>query len=334
MGPDELLRTLLKGGMSTSGAVTDVSGRGIGLDVVREAAERLGGEATLRTEAGTGTTVELVVPLSIAALDTLMVDVSGTTAAIPLDAVRGTVRITRDEIIRTEQGEWIRFDGQAIPLAPIRLAVSSTPAQPPSSAHGSAVIVEGQTGTAALRVNRMLGTAHVVMRPLPTLAPASDLVVGVVLDAVGDPLLVLNPDGLVAEAQRARVVTMDPVAARPTVLVVDDSLTTRMLEQSILESAGFAVDLATSGEEGLVMAHASRYALFLVDVEMPGIDGFTFIERIRAEADLRDIPSVLVTSRNSPEDRQRAHDVGARAYVVKSEFDQGLLLDRIRTLVG
>ena len=118
------------------------------------------------------------------------------------------------------------------------------------------------------------------------------------------------------------------------VLVVDDSLTTRMLEQSILESAGFDVDLATSGEEGLVKARAGRYALFLVDVEMPGMDGFTFIERIRADPHLRNIPSVLVTSRTSPEDRQRGHDVGAQGYVVKSEFDQGVLLERIRTLVG
>jgi two-component system chemotaxis sensor kinase CheA len=107
-----------------------------------------------------------------------------------------------------------------------------------------------------------------------------------------------------------------------------------MLEQSILESAGFDVDLASSGEEGLAKARAERYALFLVDVEMPGMDGFTFIERIRADPQLRDIPAVLVTSRNSPGDRQRGRDVGAQGYVVKSEFDQGVLLQRIRTLVG
>jgi two-component system chemotaxis sensor kinase CheA len=172
------------------------------------------------------------------------------------------------------------------------------------------------------------------MRPLPELAPATEVIAGAALDAVGDPLLVLDPDSLVARAQRAGPESIEVTPSRLSVLVVDDSLTTRMLEQSILESAGFDVDLAASGEEGLVKARASRYALFLVDVEMPGIDGFTFIERIQADADLRDIPSVLVTSRNSPEDRQRARDVGARAYVVKSEFDQGVLLERIRTLVA
>jgi two-component system chemotaxis sensor kinase CheA len=242
--------------------------------------------------------------------------------------------MTREEIIRTEQGESVLFDGQAIPLVSVRLAFSSTPAATRSSTYSSAVIVQGQTGIAALRVDRILGTAYVVMRPLPTLAPAADIVAGAVLDDVGDPQLVLHPDSLVAEAQRGGTLEVEATPLRLSVLVVDDSLTTRMLEQSILESAGFDVDVATSGEEGLAKARAAQYALFLVDVEMPGMDGFTFIERIRADRDLRDIPAVLVTSRNSPEDRQRGQDVGAQAYVVKSEFDQGVLLARIRTLVG
>jgi two-component system, chemotaxis family, sensor kinase CheA len=124
------------------------------------------------------------------------------------------------------------------------------------------------------------------------------------------------------------------VATRTPVLVIDDSLTTRMLEQSILESAGYEVDLAVSGEDGLERARKRRYALFLVDVEMPGMDGFTFIERVLGDPVLRSIPSILVTSRASPEDRRRGQDVGARAYIVKGEFDQAELLEKIRLLVG
>jgi two-component system, chemotaxis family, sensor kinase CheA len=160
------------------------------------------------------------------------------------------------------------------------------------------------------------------------------MVVGVTLDAAGDPQLILDPDSLVAEAQRSAALTTDASTPRLRILVVDDSLTTRMLEQSILESAGYEVELATSGEEGLDKARAAHFALFLVDVEMPGMDGFTFIERVREDARLQHTPSILVTSRNAAADRQRGHDVGAQSYIVKGEFDQRVLLERIHTLVG
>jgi two-component system chemotaxis sensor kinase CheA len=116
--------------------------------------------------------------------------------------------------------------------------------------------------------------------------------------------------------------------------VIDDSLTTRMVEQSILESAGYAVELATSGEEALEMALARRYSLFLVDVEMPGIDGFEFVSRTKADPALRDVPAILVTSRASAEDRRRGQESGARAYIVKSEFDQNHFLKTIQQLVN
>jgi two-component system chemotaxis sensor kinase CheA len=107
-----------------------------------------------------------------------------------------------------------------------------------------------------------------------------------------------------------------------------------MLEQSILESAGYTVETASSAEEALDRARGRRYGLFLVDVEMPGIDGFTFVERIRADAALRDVPAILVTSRSAPEDLRRGELAGADGYVVKGEFDQTALLRRIRMLLG
>jgi len=107
-----------------------------------------------------------------------------------------------------------------------------------------------------------------------------------------------------------------------------------MLEQSILESAGYLVEIATSGEDALEKASQTRYSLFLVDVEMPGMDGFTFIERTRSDPDLREIPSILVSSRDSPEDHSRGREVGAQAYIVKGEFNQGKFLERVLKLVG
>jgi two-component system chemotaxis sensor kinase CheA len=117
------------------------------------------------------------------------------------------------------------------------------------------------------------------------------------------------------------------------VLVVDDSLTTRMLERSILESAGYEVETAASAEEALAKARDTRYGLFLVDVEMPGMDGFTFIEQTKADPMLRDIPAILVSSRASPADRERGRQAGAAMHVAKGAFDQNELLDHIGKLV-
>jgi two-component system chemotaxis sensor kinase CheA len=147
--------------------------------------------------------------------------------------------------------------------------------------------------------------------------------------------VVLDPAGLVATAaSRERVVEEVVPQVRPPILVIDDSLTTRMLEQSILESAGYEVELAVSAEEGLAKARSRRFGVFVVDVEMPGMDGFEFVRVTRADARLSTTPAILVTSRGAAEDRQQGMDAGASAYIVKGEFDQDRLLATIRELMG
>ncbi|MDB5220160.1 MAG: signal transduction histidine kinase CheA [Myxococcaceae bacterium] len=332
LSAEKLLDLLLRGRLSTATNITEVSGRGIGLDLLRDAAERLGGEVSVRTGSGRGTTVELVVPLSVASLHALIVEAAGSAAAIPLDAVRGTVRLARSDVARTPQGESIAHAGTAIPFVALAklLALRSTPFDAPL---GTAVIVHGADGLAAIGVDRLLGTATVIQRPLPELAPSTGAIAGASIDSHGTPQLVLDPDGLVAAARVATSLPERPETRQRRILVIDDSLTTRMLEQSILESAGYAVDLASSGEEGLERARKDDYALFLVDVEMPGMDGFSFIIQTRAEPALRDVPCILVTSRAEPEDRQRGREAGASGYIVKGEFDQNELLAQIRRLV-
>lgn len=344
LGSQELLHLLLKGGISTLGTVTDAAGRGVGLDVVREAAERLGGEVAVQTVAGAGTTIEITVPISLASFQALVVEAAGATAVVPLDAVRGCVRVSPDQVVRSAGRRSILHDGVSLPLASLARAVAQgagavaraaagSAARVVESAPATAVIVGSRTTAAAFTVDRVRGSASVILRPLPDLAPAAPFVAGVSPDVDGSLRLVLDPDALVSEADRLGEDDRSEVTRQP-ILVIDDSLTTRMLEQSILESAGYEVGLASSGEEALEKARARSYALFLVDIEMPGMDGFTFIERARADPALRDIPSILVTSRSSPEDQRRGRDVGAHAYIVKSEFDQGVLLERIRGLVG
>lgn len=334
LGAEALLRLLLQGGISTSGAVTEVAGRGIGLDVVREAAERLGGEVSVRTEAGRGTTVELTVPLSIASLDALVVEADGLTACIPLDAVRRAVRVAPEDVAATARGDSVLHQGDAVPFVPLSRLLGHGAGSTRAARPWSAILVEGAGGVAAVGVDRLLGTASVVLRPLPDLAPPSPIVAGASVDADGNPRIVLDPDGLVLKASHPGASVDQPGAPRAPLLVIDDSLTTRMLLRGILESAGFEVEVATSGEEALEKARQRRYGLFLVDIEMPGMDGFTFIDRTRDDRTLRDIPAILVTSRSSAADRQRGQDIGARGYIVKSEFDQVAFLDRIRGLTG
>lgn len=330
---DALMRLLLKGGISTSERLTDVAGRGIGLDVVREAAERLGGDVRMRSEPGRGTSIELVLPSTISSFQALVVEAASVCAAVPIDAVRGTLRVSPSDVMESPRGDSISYGRQHLSLTALRRLVGRAETETRRTAPFSAFVVEADEGGAAFAVDRIVGTATVVMRPVPELAPVASWVAGVAIDGGGRAQLVADPAGLLREARRTLPTRAASAVRRPSILVIDDSLTTRMLERSILETAGYDVSVASSGEEALEKARATSHALFLVDVEMPGMDGFTFIEQARADPALRHIPSILVTSRASAEDRQRGRDVGAQAYIDKSDFDQAALLERIGTLV-
>jgi len=335
LGLEEAVKIIMKGGVTTTGAVDEVSGRGIGLDVVRETTARLKGEVIVSSEAGKGTILEICVPVSLSSLAALEVEASGIVAALPLDCVRQTLRLADRDIAHSAERDSIVYEGKVVPFLSLSRALRKNDADGQKRRFWSAIVLEGSSGLAAIGVDRLLGTADVVVRPLPPLSVAEAVVSGASLNAEGDPQLVLDPEGLVAVAclGHSRLPEVPP-AKRASVLVIDDSLTTRMLEQSILESAGYEVEVATSGEEGLEKARAKQFDLFLVDVEMPGMDGFEFVSRTQADARLSAVPAILVTSRSAVEDRRRGEQAGARAYIVKGEFDQGYLLRMTRELIG
>ena len=334
LSTEKLLRVLLGGGITTSGAVTQLAGRGIGLDIVGEAVSRFRGDVSIRTDKGLGTDLEIVVPISVAVVDALIVESGGRIVAIPMDAVKRTLRIATGDLAQSAQGASIEYEGKVIPFAPLERTLQGGTQTRDGARSWSAVVIAGTNALAAVGIDRLYGTQSLVVRPLPDFTPSDPIVAGASLDAEGHPQLVLDPEALVEHVRRAGPVAATTSSPGAPILVIDDSLTTRMLEQSILESAGYEVELAISGEEALEQARKRRYALFLVDVEMPGMDGFTFIERTRADPVLREIPAILVTSRASPEDRGRGQRVGASAYIVKGEFDQTELLEKIRLLVG
>ncbi|HEX7489111.1 MAG TPA: response regulator, partial [Anaeromyxobacteraceae bacterium] len=325
---------LLRGGLSTSPEVTAVSGRGVGLDVLRDVAARLQAEASLRSEAGRGTTVELEVPVSLSALTALRLEAGGVAAALPLDAVEQALFLPPDQLASAAAGAGLPLEGEVLPFLP--LAAILAPGAPARGRRPwSAVVVRSGTRRVVLGADRLLGTCELVVRPLPAHVQAQPTVLGAALDAEGQPGLVLDPAGLVEAASRGAGPIADaPRPPRHPILVVDDSLTTRMLEQSILESAGYEVELAVSAEDALERCRRRRFGLFVVDVEMPGMDGYEFVRTMRADAASSSIPAILVTSRAAEEDRQRGLEAGASAYIVKGEFDQKRLLKTIEELLA
>ena len=334
LSTSELVELLLRGGLSTADTVTELSGRGIGLDIVRDFAARMGGEVTVTTEAGEGTVVRVEVPVSLVSFQALMVESEAATVLIPLDAVIQTVSVVAGEIHAGPHGETLTHEGEVIPFLQLSELLSGGAAWDRPRGRRSVLIIGSGSSVAAIGVRRLRGISEIIVRPLPSLIPGSEVISGVWLDGEGNPQLVLDPEGLVAAARRDRggVARVVEEASLSPVLVIDDSLTTRMLEQSILESAGYAVEVASSAEEGLAKVSTTPYLLVLVDVEMPGMDGFGFVERIKADPEFRDLPSILVSSRSAPEDIQRGLDAGANDYFTKGEFDQGRLLERIREL--
>ncbi|WP_395408423.1 chemotaxis protein CheW [Pseudoduganella sp. UC29_106] len=326
-----LLALLLEGGISTSSVVTELSGRGIGMDVARAAMAQLGGKAYASTSAGDGTTFELCVPLSLAALDVLLVEADGQARALPLDAVCGTLRVPFEQVVQTADGGAIVYEEQLLPLLPLTLGGRGTHQWTPRAM--TAVVIRSQGQLLALAAERLAGIDNVVLRALPPLLAVEPIVLGLYLDSEGEPRMVLDPEELGAALVRQRGGAEVTALPALPILIVDDSLTTRMLESSILESAGYQVALAASAEEGLELARLCRYALFLVDVEMPGMDGFGFIAAVRADPQLSQIPALLVTSLDTPAHRQRGSAVGANGYIVKNEFDQTAFLAQIGELV-
>lgn len=335
MGLEEAVALILRGGVSTTARITELSGRGIGLDAVRATAAKLKGEVAIRSRPGQGAAVELLVPVSLSSLTALMVTASGQSIGVPMDAVR-SVRVVRDQdVARSPRGDSISFGGKIVPLVHLSEALRLTLSPAPRGRAQLVVLVESLGETAAFRVDRVLGAESLVVRPAPRLSAPLPVVSGAALDVEGNPRLIVDASALLAAAGACKgAVAAAAAPPRPPILVVDDSLTTRMLEQSILESAGYEVELAASAEEALVKARGGRYSLFIVDVEMPGMDGFQFLEAAGGDAELRRVPAILVSSRNSPEDLRRGREAGARSYIIKSEFDQGVLLETIGGLIG
>ncbi len=338
MDVGEVAATVMRRGVTTRTTATELAGRGVGMSLVSSVVDRLRGAVAIRTEAGGGTEIELDVPVSVTAAPALVVEAGDVPALVPLDAVMRTARVTAEAIVTSPEGDVLSYEdgAEALPFASLaRVLRQSTTGDPGTGAAFTVVLIDAHGKRAAIAVDRIVGVANDVVLPLPAPGIADPLVVGASLDAGGNPRLALDPRVLAERVTELPGAPRTAVAKeKKVVLVVDDSLTSRMLERSILEGAGYDVVTASSAEEALEIVRERTFALFVVDVEMPGMSGFDFVARTRSDPALSGTPAVLVTSRSAPEDRRRGHEVGARAYIVKGELAQDQFLDSVRRLIG
>ncbi len=330
----KILEGLMGSGISTASEVTLASGRGIGLGLIRQVAATFGGKASLSTEPGSFTEVKLQLPWSSVVLEFLQVSTElhpGTglhRILLPFETVQAAMLLKNTVSSHGPNGESLVFQGKTLRM----VSLSSLLGQP-SAQENAALILRTGHESVALTVSSIRGRRTGALLPIPDWTRPSPFVAGAVMDLDGTPKLVLDVEKLSDEAPRLPRKTIKPAWNRHRLLVIDDSLTTRTLQENILGSAGFSVHLASSGEEGLEALEKSTFSLILVDVEMPGIDGFTFIQRLR-EGPHGGLPVILVTSRNSPEDKLRAEQVGVQGYIVKSEFTPKILLHTVNDLLS
>ncbi|NBD09987.1 hybrid sensor histidine kinase/response regulator [Corallococcus silvisoli] len=332
---EEAARLVFMPGLSTAAKVTAVSGRGVGLDVVRAQVEALRGSVEVAFKAGQGTRFTLDVPLTLSTLRVLLVTAGGQILALASEGVDRLLRLSPSDVREVEgRMSWVTPDA-LVPLASLA-GVLDLPAGAPK-ARPSAVVLSAGTAQAALVVDEVIAEQEVLVRSLGGRVKRARHVAAVAVLPDGRMALLLNPASLVRAAGGRPSAHFFPTprekAVRKRVVLADDSPTTRMLEQSILEGAGFDVTACADGAEAWERLQAGGADALVLDVEMPRMDGFQVTEAVRASPRFGRVPVVLVTSREKPEDKARGLQAGASAYIVKSAFDPTSLLETLRRLL-
>lgn len=334
-----LARELMNGGLSSRTDATAISGRGVGLDVVRSAVEALGGRVDMTWKRGRGTRFVLEMPPRPAALRVLAVKAGGVQLAIPTNAL-DRLRMVRAEDVNLVEGRAVirttRTGGSA-PLASLATLLGP-PLQPRTLEDRlPAMIVRHETDTAVIMVDEFGVETDIVLRPVPVARSRVASTMGAALLPDGTVAIVLDPAAIVSAAYELRTAPAMIAAGEKQVrrvMVVDDSITTRTLEQGVLETAGFYVITAVDGEDAWRKLQSEDVDLIVADVEMPNMDGFALLERLRSSRRFLETPVILVTGREAEADRRRGLELGADAYLGKSSFDQVVLLDTVNQFIG
>jgi two-component system chemotaxis sensor kinase CheA len=345
LSEDDLKESIFKVGVSTSPIITDISGRGVGLDVVRRNIEALHGRIDLDSVPGQSTTFTLTLPLTLTSSRGLLVRASSELFAIPLSAIERILYIRLQEIVPLEGHDTIRYNGRPLTLAHLNDVLELDEIEiERDDARLPVVILAAAERRMAFVVDELSGEQEVVIKGLGKQLSRVSGITGATVMGNGEVVLILNAADLIKLALRSErrsvfdksgaEIAIKQASSRQRILVVDDSITTRTLEKNILEAAGYIVLLATDGREALnTIAVEGMPDLIVSDVAMPNLNGFELTEKLKGDVRTSDVPLILVTSLDSPADKARGIKVGADAYIIKSGFDQTNLLETIEQLI-
>jgi two-component system chemotaxis sensor kinase CheA len=310
----------------------------MGLSVVYEAVHRLQGDVNLSPKGSSGASFILSVPLSISTSHLLLLSSVGQTFGIPTHGIERLYRLPLTRVETLEGKPVVNLEGQAVPLYGLaQLLRIGSPALPGEML--PVMVLKSGTRRFAIWVDEFLAESDAPIKELGMPCPATGNISGGALLREGTIFVVLNPAGLMASCTPGASAPLppkaEPVAAsiQPGILVVDDSITSRSLEKSILEAHGYRVRLAVDGLEALELLRAEAADLIITDIQMPRMDGFAFVEALKADSKLKGIPVIIVSSLERPEDQERGLLLGADAYVVKRKFDQTELLEAIGQMI-
>jgi two-component system chemotaxis sensor kinase CheA len=331
---DELL---FQPGFTTAQHASPSSGRGVGLDAVRTAVEAFGGSVRLKTEPGVGTQIYVSMPLTLSSLRVVLVAAAGTHVAVPSSAVRAIVRTPMD-LANVDGRDVMGIDGETVVVRNVSdlLGWGNTEETTPRR-DATCLVLEAGSDVAALAVDEVLAEREIVLRSLPERLVGLTLVLGTTQLEDGHIGLVLSPAACIRAASTRNTAPREALQAAsdggPTVLLAEDSLTTRELERGILELAGYTVLVAPDGAQAWQMLGEQDVDAVVSDVDMPRMDGVALCRAIRSSSSLADLPVILVTSLHSEEDRRRGLEAGANAYLPKSGFDRSELLEALERVL-
>lgn len=331
---------IFRSGVSTSPLITDISGRGLGMAIVQEGVEALGGSIVLESKPGKGSSFRLSLPLTLATFRGVLVEEWGRVFVIPSSGVERVARVEKSKIRLIEQRESVSFNGTPLALARLGhiLELPSPPERLKIRETLPLVVIGAGGVSVAFGVDKVLNEQDILLKPLGKQLERVRNVSGATVLGSGMVVPVLNTADLIRSVQRSgggRGFLSDPEEkkTRRNVLIAEDSITSRTLLRNILSAAGFVVQTAVDGQEAWDYLAKGGFHIVVSDVEMPRMNGFELTAKIRSDPATADIPVVLVTSLESREDRERGAEAGADAYIVKSGFDQGNLLDVLRRLL-